>query len=224
MPAVAGMVDGTREHARRIFHRVMSRTSLYPYWMLSRVGPLRDDGWFRSFRAGTPLDLAGDPLPWLPYPVIDLLDGRARGDMAVFEYGCGSSTLWWAERVREVISFEMDAGWYETIKKRAPRNVTLQLATDERSFVRAASAFSGRFNIVVIDGPKRSDCAPHALSGLRRDGVVLWDDSQRPEYEEGFEVFLSRGFRRLPIAGLQPGHAWKAETSIFYRDGNCLGI
>lgn len=37
--------------------------------------------------------------------------------MIVIEYGCDNSTLWWANRVKHVISCEHDRQWYEEMKK-----------------------------------------------------------------------------------------------------------
>ncbi|MYE81646.1 MAG: hypothetical protein F4X36_07335 [Gammaproteobacteria bacterium] len=46
---------------------------------------VRTTGLLRSFRERKPVDAAGEPLPWINYPAIHLLDERLRPEHAVFE-------------------------------------------------------------------------------------------------------------------------------------------
>ena len=65
--------------------------------------------------------------PWMGRAELAVLERLlARGD-AVLEFGAGGSTLWLAERVREVHSVEHDPAWAEKIRAAAPPNVTLHL-------------------------------------------------------------------------------------------------
>ena len=81
-----------------------------------------DEGWLRSFRVGRPVDVAGNPVPWIAYPAIRFLETRVGADLKVFEYGAGNSTLWWAKRVARVISCESDAAWAEEVRASLPGN------------------------------------------------------------------------------------------------------
>jgi hypothetical protein len=77
---------------------------------------------------------------------------------------------------------------------------------------------------VVIDGRQRVKCAHHAVPALNGSGVILWDNTERPEYREGTEFLKERGFRRVDFVGMAPINESASMTSIFYRDGNCLGL
>lgn len=66
--------------------------------------------------------------------------------------------------------------------------------------------------------------ARHALDALNPGGVILWDNSDRPEYEEGFQLLFDRGFRKIEFTGLAPGLYNRSETAFFYRNDNRLGI
>ena len=199
---------------------------LYSLFMLRQAGPLKEDGWFRSFREKAPVDAAGNPLPWITYPAIEFLTPRVNDGMSVFEYGCGASTLWWARRVKEVVSVDHDRLWYEKLALRVPSNVTLRHVPlgGADDYPRAVSEYRNRFHLVVLDGRERVLCAFHTTDSLTPDGVVVWDNSDRREYDEGYRFLLDRGFRRIQFTGYAPGCIDKTETSIFYRDGNCLGI
>lgn len=201
-------------------------TSLYSLFLLRQAGPLREDGWFRSFREKAPVDAEGNPLPWITYPAIEFLVRRVTKEMSVFEYGCGASTLWWAPRVKEVVSVEHDREWFGTVASRAPQNVDLQYIplSEAGDYPRAVGGYRNRFHLVVIDGRERVSCAIQSLNALTPDGVIIWDNSDRAEYRQGYEFLFSHGFRKIEFVGYAPGCIDKTETTFFYRDRNCLGI
>ena len=95
-------------------------------WALTRLwrpsSYLRRAGWFESYRARAPVDVSGAPIPLLTYPAIEFLARRVDSSSSVFEYGSGSSTLSWANRVKHVESVEHDERWYGRIRRSAPGN------------------------------------------------------------------------------------------------------
>lgn len=195
-------------------------------FFLRKTGPLKEDGWFRSFIDEEAVDGEGNPLPWITYPAIDFLKQRLRPEMTVFEYGCGWSTLWWASRVREVVSVEHDKEWHDKIKRLAPQNCRIYHIPLEYggSYSKKVAEFNAAFDIIVIDGRDRVNCAINALKALKPGGVLIWDNSDREEYGPGYRFLLERGFRKIEFIGLAPLINYKSETSIFYRSDNCLGI
>ena len=70
------------------------------------LGILRDEGWHLSIRQRAPVDADGRPLPWYCYSAFEWLSSRLKSSDRVFEFGSGFSTLWYAERVQEVIAVE----------------------------------------------------------------------------------------------------------------------
>ena len=203
----------------------MMRTGVYAHVLLRHDSYLRRTGWFKSFDQNLPVSNDGSPLPWFTYPAIQFLEPRIRRDFAVFEYGCGHSTLWWADRVSKIVSCEHDTSWYDKISDRVPAHVSLNLADlDSGQYSSFVGRFDETYDIVVIDGRDRVRCAKNALSALKGNGVVIWDNSDRPEYQEGYDLLANDGFKRLDFYGLGPigTQAWC--TSVFYREENCLQI
>ena len=86
---------------------------------------VRTTGLLRSFRERRPVDAAGNPLPWVSYPAIHLLNERLRPDQTVFEYGAGYSTLYFAARCGAVTAVEHDREWFDEVARMAPENVRL---------------------------------------------------------------------------------------------------
>ena len=184
-------------------------------------GFLRESGWLESYRRRIPTSSNG-PLPWFTYAAIAFLEPRINTAMNVFEYGAGFSTLWWSKRVNAVVSCESDPAWFSRMQSQCPPNVRLFCEARGERYWRMASSF--RSDIIVIDGRDRVECAKACLPGLTADGVIVWDNSDRPRYEEGFQLLSREGFRRLDFTGLGPVNFTPWMTSIFYRSSNCLGI
>jgi hypothetical protein len=94
------------------------------------------------------------------------------------------------------------------------------------SYCRSALARRRRFDIIVIDGANRNNCARHCITALERDGVVIWDNAdwehrlrRRPEppHPGGLSKDRFRGHGPLN------GYGWS--TAILYRPtANCQGI
>jgi hypothetical protein len=63
-------------------------------------------------RYNNPLD---HDQPWLVFSAIDFLQSLLNKEMTVWEYGSGSSTLFYAKRVKTVYSIENDKSWFEHI-------------------------------------------------------------------------------------------------------------
>jgi nitrite reductase/ring-hydroxylating ferredoxin subunit len=198
---------------------------LYSLAQLRDRGPLVDYGWFRSFREQKPVDQSGNPLPWLSYPIVSFLEKRVQPHFTVFEFGTGNSTLWWSKKVARVFSCEHDPGWYDTIKKTAPSNVTLMyIESPENDYAKSLENFSEKFEIIIVDGEQRVECAKHALPFLTSDGVIIFDDSDRPEYAEAIRYLNDQGFRKIEFYGMTACVNVGKETSIFYRPENCFHI
>ena len=205
---------------------IMKKLGLYSLYSLRESGPLKEDGWFRSFSEQASIDAEGNPLPWITYPAIDFLKKRVTKEMSVFEYGAGGSTLWWASRVKDVVAVEHDRQWFDKVLKALPANVDLHHVKLEYggAYCRTVAAYRERFDIVVVDGRDRVNCIKNCLTALKQRGVVILDNSERNEYTEGKKYLQHSGFRSIEFIGACPIVNLKSETSIFYRDNNILSI
>ena len=80
------------------------------------------------------------------------------------------------------------------------------------------------FDMVMIDGRDRVNCCKYAVEALNDEGVILFDDSDREAYNDGYSFLKTNGFKELPFWGMVPELTMKAKTSIFYRKKNWLNI
>jgi len=99
-------------------------------------------------------------LPWIPPAAARQLAAIAQPDWTVLECGSGMSSLWWAGRVKRVISLESNPAWHQQVSQRLQaagiRNVELHLTADYLPLLREHLPAA---NLVVIDGDQRDKCA-----------------------------------------------------------------
>lgn len=207
-------------------HFVLKLLNVYPLYCLKRSGFLRNSGWFKSFTTGISIDNKGAPIPWITYAAISFLEKRIHNNMVVFEYSCGNSTLWWASRIKNLISCEHDQAWYEKMKQKIPQNVELCHINLEYggNYSKKIAEYNKKYDIIIIDGRDRVNCAKNSLSAIKEDGVFIWDNSDRDSYKEGYDYLLYHGYKRLDFDGMGPINVDSWCTSIFYKPSNCLNI
>lgn len=124
----------------------------------------------------------------------------------------------------KVVCCEHDSEWYAEMKQKVGPNVQLELRRLDDGYATFIEQFPRRFHIVVVDGRDRVDCIRHSLDALASDGVLLLDNSERPQYAPGIEYLIHHGLRRLDFEGPGPIVADRWTTTIFYKRENCLNI
>ena len=58
-----------------------------------------------------------EQIPWITDPAREWLDSHIRADMAVFEWGTGGSTLFYARNTKHVVSVEHDPEWSDAVRQ-----------------------------------------------------------------------------------------------------------
>jgi len=84
----------------------------------------------------------------------------------------------------------------------------------------ALSEFAaGDFDIAIVDGPARTLSALNAGLHMRDGGLVLLDNSDRPESATAIALLVEMGFRRIDFWGLGPVNPYGWCTTLFFKDG-----
>ena len=195
--------------------------------VLAKLVPyIERTGWLTSALTKRPVDGRGQPIPWYTYSAIHFLLTRDTRDCAVFEFGCGHSTFWWSRRAASVEFCEHNPKWVGVMNESTPANVSgryIELDTDG-TYARAAQSTGKKFDIIVIDGRDRVNCAKRSLDALTGRGVFIWDNANRERYQEGMVFLRQLGFKQIDFKGHCPINSAEGQTSIFYRTRNCLDI
>jgi SAM-dependent methyltransferase len=138
-------------------------------------------------------------LPWFTFSAIEFLETWIKPQYGVFEYGCGGSTLFFAERAKSVASVEHNGKWARSVTaaalKRGLTNVAIEVREAGREPPLADSpyclALDRSFDVVVVDGwalgkcneadrravQSRGACFQRAEQFVRPGGVIVLDDA-----------------------------------------------
>jgi hypothetical protein len=208
---------------RKVVKRVVS-AKLIGLYHLSHETALDEWGWYASFKKGSPCDKEGRPIPWISYPATALLAARVSADWNIFEFGAGYSTLWWGARCRTVTSCEHDATWCQILAPQLRANCSLLSTPLNDAYPLAAQRTEKTYDVIVVDGRKRVRSALASVECLTKDGVLVWDDSERDYYQDGLARLRDKGFKRLDLLGMSPLERRPKQTSVLYRSENVLAI
>ncbi|MDB9447419.1 FkbM family methyltransferase [Anabaena sp. CS-542/02] len=179
---------------------------------------LKVSGWLNSVSQKKIINGDNQPIPWYTYPAIEFIEDKVKGDFLVFEFGSGHSTLWWGERVKEVISVESDGGWFKEINQQMPGNVKLNLESDEGKYADFILSYPDEyFDVIIVDGINRNRCLENSLSKVKEDGLIIFDNTDVYHYDSSLRLLLSQGYKRIDFWGLIPGYVYKNCTSVFFK-------
>jgi hypothetical protein len=211
------------------FGKMLSTLRYYPRWRSSlaeRATPLRDGS------------------PWMTFAAIDFVGRWLEARHAVYEYGCGGSTLFFSSRARSVISVEHDPLWAAAVSQAMQdaglTNWTCHLLEPEtcrdgaspeyrssspllrgRCFEAYAGSIdsyaNGSFDLVLIDGRARVGCALHAARKVARWGCLILDNSERPAYAPVHRQMAAFGWEKRRHFGPGPYNGYFWETTIWTR-------
>lgn len=129
--------------------------------------------------------------PWFTQQANLILSTLLKPKDIGIEWGSGMSTLWFARRVKHLVSVEHDESWYELIlNKLQSKNIAnvnyLLLQADKHKnpekspYVQIINTFNkNSLDFVFVDGKYRDVCACMALSKIRHGGFILIDDANR---------------------------------------------
>ena len=135
--------------------------------------------------------------PWFNSETLEFLSSLLKPDWTVLETGCGSSTVWYLSRVKNVVSFEHDWMWfYKTmmwLKAGDIENTELHYCPDYP--IKGIGNLSGlinlkenEFDFISIDGRGRVKSIETAIPYLKSGGYLMLDDSQRERYQQAFTL------------------------------------
>ncbi len=194
---------------------------MYSERFLQIIKILQEDyGLERSVDNKLCLDKDNNPLPWYTYPAIEYLSQFDYSNKKVFEFGCGYSSLFWANQAQKVISVEDNATWFDKWSKEfILPNLDILLREEGLGYEEAIFESKEKFDIIVIDGKRRSQCAKVAIEALADDGMIILDDSDRintsVEYEKAVACLKAANLLQVDFYGFCPMDNYTKTTSLF---------
>lgn len=163
-------------------------------------------GYFRLFNLFYP------NRPWTTPASILFFDKVLTKNMIGLEYGSGRSTMYFAKKLKKLVSIEHYEGWYNKVKiQLADNHITnvdyhlilkedtpdktddsdvqlnqlagLEPRMDYKNYYAKVNMYEdGYFDFVLIDGRARTNCGLNSIPKLKSGGIFVLDNSERPRY------------------------------------------
>jgi hypothetical protein len=170
-------------------------------------------GFSLSKKQGRPVTADGAPIPWYTYPAIEFFSQFDISNLFIFEYGCGNSSLFWARKRARLWAVEHDPKWHEVVKAHSSEFEGLLLRETKESYMVAIKEPGVLFDIVVIDGIWRNECARETLNCLKPNGIIILDNSDW--YTDVSTLLRNQGFFQIDFNGFGPINPYCWTTSLF---------
>ena len=140
------------------------------------------------------------PYPWLTKGAVEALQQFITNnpEASVLEFGCGQSTKWFVRNGVYPYSIDHDAEWRHEVLRETKGQAVIVIC--DRPYHHEVDKFADDFfDIVIVDGldrkdphgnryPERVECVRAAKRLVRSGGILMLDNSERPEYNEAFTI------------------------------------
>jgi len=180
--------------------------------------------------------------PWTSPASILFFDKVLNDKMIGLEYGSGRSTVYFARKLRHLVSIEHYEGWYikvkEMLKNKNIDNVDyvllpkenspynkkdLDIYLNEHNELESKKIFEKYYNkvneypddyfdFVLIDGRSRVRCGLNAINKLKSGGIFVLDNSERERY-----LPLHKSLNSWPMVNTTNGFT---NTTIWIKPGS----
>lgn len=182
-----------------------------------------DYGQCRTINKMVCVDRDGKDIPWYTYPAIEYLKQFDYSGKTVFEYGSGSSSRWWSEMCEKIISVEHDDKWFKAADSSKKNNQEIHLCQTKEEYISAIAAPKLAYDIIIVDGIYRKECAEEAIKYLKTGGMIIFDNS---DWCPSCCKFLrSNGLIEVDFFGFGPINHYTWCTSLFFsREANFAPI
>lgn len=174
----------------------------------------KEYGQFNTIKSGNCFDKNHEPLPWYTYPAIEYLQQLDFRNQTIFEYGCGNSSIFWAERALKIISVEDDGQWYNIILKAKKENQELIFAKDKTEYIDSINISGLKYDVIIIDGNYRYDCAVIAVNYLKKGGIIIFDNSDW--FPKSIQYLKQQNLIQIDFSGFGPVNNYTWSTTIFF--------
>lgn len=135
----------------------------------------------------------------------------------VLEWGSGFSTIYFSKFLKQNdipfkwIAIEHFLPWYTKVLSMISENnlsnevecvlinptsepdKNIQETFNMDDYINFPSTLDTKFNIIIVDGRKRSECLKTASNVLAADGVTILHDAEREWFHDGFKYFVNGG-------------------------------
>ena len=132
-----------------------------------------------------------DDVPWLVPDSITFLNAILTKQSMVIETGSGGSTVWLAQRVLKVVTFEHKKAWMDATQNRLDelKLGNVQFFHDpEYPTTGIGTQTAYLYDLALIDGRGRVKSIQTILPKIKPGGFICLDNSERPKYQPAIKL------------------------------------
>jgi hypothetical protein len=135
-------------------------------------------------------------LPWYNKELIAFLEPYLTNKMHIFEYGGGNSTLYYSSKVLSVSTTETRKEWFDfVLSNQTIHNIEIKLCQDLVNFQNEITNFKVKlFDVIIVDSIQRAKCLFTAIDFLKKDGIIILDNSERENLKTAKNKMIELGF------------------------------
>jgi hypothetical protein len=157
-------------------------------------------------------------LPWYNFALIEFLNSYIKPNINVFEYGCGFSTLFYAQKQCNVYCVETKLEWIDNITKLACKygltdKINIKFCKPHEMPKQIFESHI-EFNVIIIDSLHRIECLKQAKKVYKK-GVIILDNSERDNLQEAEK--LMHGFECRIFEGHGVNREDTSQAKVFFK-------
>jgi predicted O-methyltransferase YrrM len=127
--------------------------------------------------------------PWMHPKEVELINKFLGKDKIMLEWGSGGSTIYFSKRVKKLYSIEHNKEYCNKLNGLTPKNTNLYCIPPNKTidiidsdfssyenYITKTNDFKEKFDVILIDGRARVECAKQSLKLIKENGVVLIHD------------------------------------------------
>lgn len=184
-------------------------------------------------------------IPWINFNAFRYLTNNLKQGMKVFEWGCGSSTIFWCENKCDLISIEHDEKFFHLISgliNSRKYDAKIFLCSPEKKELYSSEVVNGNYNstnenysglvfynyvqkiyeysdnyfdIILIDGRSRLSCFAASINKIKNGGIIVFDNTDVSDYSDLFDM-IPTNWEKVTISGTTPGNIYPVISSTTF--------
>jgi|TARA_B110000196_G_scaffold315010_1_gene323955 hypothetical protein len=176
------------------------------------IHKLRNEyGFLESSRNNVPVSGYKEIMPLYTYPCYEYLRSINWENSNIFEYGCGYSTVWWANMNTNIYGVEDNQEWVNKVNLNNKYKISVEKELEP--YTKSIYKHKIDFDVIVIDGSFRTKCVEPALNCLAEGGIIVLDNCDNNPRAK--ELLDKSDLLPVHFHGFKPIHVDTETTSCY---------
>lgn len=127
-------------------------------------------------------DKDGLVMPWYTRPALECIFSVDNSGKTVFEWGLGSSSVYWTRKCKALYGVDDNPDYVQAVKNATDHAANVWYEEGEK-YINKPFDLGIDFDVIVIDGIHREECMPVALTCLKPNSLIIYDNWMQKSVE-----------------------------------------